>query len=141
MSRHSPPYGTIQGEPPRRPSFARDVFNGAVRGDFARNLGFWGAATQAALGYVPGVGTACAARDLLADLRQRDRIGALLNVAAIFPILGGFPKTAEVIRHAHLVGRAVHKTHRADRRQREAQRQQHAQLDAKRQRQIEKKRR
>jgi hypothetical protein len=26
------------------------------------------------------------------------------------PVLGGFPKTAAVIRHVHLVGRAVRKT-------------------------------
>jgi hypothetical protein len=86
-----------------------------VRGDFARELGLAGALTQAALGYCPGVGTCCAARDLLADLRHRDGLGALLNSLALFPVLGGFPKTAAALRHIHLIGRAVTKAARSPR--------------------------
>ncbi len=96
----------------RRVSLPRDVYNGAVRGDFEHHLGLAGALTQALLGYVPGIGTICAMRDFVADLRQRDHLGAMLNVLALFPVLGGFPKTAEVLRHVHLVGRAVAKTRR-----------------------------
>jgi hypothetical protein len=96
--------------PKRKPGLLGDIYNGAVRGDFARELGLAGALTQMILGYTPGFGTLCASRDLIADLRQRDRLGAALNFLALFPVLGGFPKTAAVIQHVHLVGRALRKT-------------------------------
>jgi hypothetical protein len=98
----------------RRPSFLKDVYNGAVQGDFAPEMGIAGAITQMSLGYCPGIGTLCASRDLVADLRQRDRLGALLNTLALFPILGGFPKTAAVMRHVHLIGRAIVRTRSRD---------------------------
>lgn len=103
--------------PRRRIPFARDVFNGAVRGDFAREMGTAGAITQIILGFVPGVGTVCAIRDCIADHRKRDRLGFWLNVLALAPFLGGFPKTAEVLRAVHHVGHAIHATSHARRRQ------------------------
>ncbi|HEX6123212.1 MAG TPA: hypothetical protein VFY89_08625, partial [Ktedonobacterales bacterium] len=80
---------------------------GAVRGDFARDLGLAGALTQVALGYCPGLGTCCATRDLLASLRHRDGLGALLNGLALVPLFGGFSKTVAVLHHAHQLGRAA----------------------------------
>jgi hypothetical protein len=99
----------------RRIPFLRDIYNGAVRGDFAAEIGLAGALTQAALGFVPVVGTLCALRDVLADLRYRDRMGCLLNALALVPFLGGFPKTAEVIRVIHHAGHVVHVSHRRNR--------------------------
>ena len=104
----------------RRIPFLRDVYNGAVRGDFAVEIGVVGALTQAALGFVPVVGTLCALRDVLADLRYRDRLGCLLNALALVPFLGGFPKTAEVIRVIHHAGQVVHVSHRRRRSERPA---------------------
>lgn len=104
------PYQTYVPAPRRKPSLLGDICNGAVRGDFARELGLAGVLTQVLLGYTPGIGTLCASRDLLADLRQHDRLGAALNLLAFFPVFGGFPKTAEVLRHVHLIGRAIHRT-------------------------------
>lgn len=89
-----------------RPWLPADVFRGAFLGDYAR-LGTAGYVTQAAVGFVPFVGTLCAVRDLTADLRQRDRIGASLNVLSLIPFLGGFPKTARVIRSVRDTGNAV----------------------------------
>ncbi|HEV2236269.1 MAG TPA: hypothetical protein VGR57_06360 [Ktedonobacterales bacterium] len=88
----------------------RDVFNGAVRGDYAPRLGVPGAATQIALAFVPGVGTLCAMRDALADWGRRDGVGVTLNLLALVPLFGGFPKTAAVLRTVQHVGRAVHVT-------------------------------
>jgi hypothetical protein len=93
----------------------RDIYRGAVRGGFARDLGLAGALTQVALGYCPGLGTFCASRDLLADLRHRDRLGALLNGLALIPIFGGFSKTVAVLHHTHQIGRAMTRTGRAAR--------------------------
>jgi hypothetical protein len=89
---------------------ARDIWNGAVRGDYAPALGVPGAATQIALAFVPGVGTLCALRDVLADWARRDGAGVALNLLALVPFLGGFPKTAAVLRAVQHVGRAVHVT-------------------------------
>ncbi len=94
----------------RRIPLVRDVFNGAVRGDYAPQLGVPGTATQIALAFVPGIGTLCALRDALANWRRRDRIGVTLNLLALVPVAGGFPKTAAVLRAAQHVGRAVHIT-------------------------------
>jgi hypothetical protein len=69
-------------------------------------MGLLGAITLAVLGFVPVVGTLGAVRDIFANWRARDGIGVLLNVLAVFPVIGGFPKTLEVIRGAHRIGRA-----------------------------------
>lgn len=98
MSSASPPRGCGAA--------VRDVVRGAVLGDFARDLGLLGAITLALLGFVPVIGTLGALRDIVANWRYRDGTGVLLNVLAVFPVLGGFPKTLEVIRGAHRIGRA-----------------------------------
>lgn len=100
---------------PPRPGFFGDVYAGAVRGDFALQLGFWGRVSQIICGFIPGVGTVCAARDFIADRRMGDNFGAILNALALIPFLGGFPKTAAVIRGVRHVGQAVHKLGRHDR--------------------------
>jgi hypothetical protein len=78
----------------------RDVVNGAVWGDFARHLGPAGVITQIVFGYIPVVGTLTALRDLIANLGAGDVLGMILNGIALFPVLGGFAKTAEIIHHA-----------------------------------------
>jgi hypothetical protein len=102
-----PRAGAVAQPPARRIPFVLDVFNGAVLGDFAREVGAAGAVTQVILGFIPGVGTVCAIRDCIADHRRRDRLGFWLNVLALAPFLGGFPKTAEVLRALRHVRRAV----------------------------------
>lgn len=97
---------------PRRRSFAGDVAAGAFLGDFARDLRIPGAVTQVILAFLPLIGTICAVRDLVADLRRHDRVAAFLNVLALLPILGGFSKTLEVIRAFAHVGHAVHISNR-----------------------------
>ena len=92
-----------------RPFLPADVFRGAVLGDFAR-LGMAGYVTQAAFGFIPAVGSVCALRDLTADLRRRDRIGATLNGLSLIPFLGGFPKIARVVRSVRDTGNAVQLT-------------------------------
>jgi hypothetical protein len=104
--------------PRRRIPLARDIWNGAVRGDYAPALGVPGAATQIALAFVPGIGTLCALRDALADWGKRDGAGVALNLLAVVPLLGGFPKTAAVLRTVQHVGRAVHVTRQRGRRER-----------------------
>ena len=93
---------------PHRRSLIGDVAAGLFLGDFANELGLAGAVTQVAISFVPLIGSMCAVRDLIADLRRRDRLGALLNFLALTPILGGFSKTFEVIRSTAHVGHAVH---------------------------------
>jgi hypothetical protein len=88
-----------------------DVWRGAVLGDFAPRLGLAGAATQAALGYVPLVGEVCAVRDGIADWRQHDRLGVALNVLALVPVFGGFAKTLDVLHSTHRIGRAIFTDH------------------------------
>lgn len=110
------PYATPLGQaasstivaPYRRRSFARDVAAGAFYGDFARDLRLPGAVMQIVLAFIPLIGTICAIRDLIADLRHHDRLGAFLNVLALTPILGGFSKTLEVVRGFAHVGHAIH---------------------------------
>jgi hypothetical protein len=87
-----------------------DVWNGAVRGDYAPRLGVAGAATQAVISYVPLVGTLCALRDYFACRRKHDALGAGLNLVAIVPVLGGFPKTVEVIHHFATLNTALKAT-------------------------------
>ncbi len=95
--------------PRRRVSFWRDVYHGALLGDFAREKRLGGALTQIALSFTPGVGTICATRDCVADLRYRDGLGFFLNLLALIPVLGGISKTLHVIIglwHAHHVLRS-----------------------------------
>lgn len=101
----------------RRRSFIGDVAAGLFLGDFARDLRLPGAVTQVAISFVPLIGSICALRDLIADLRHHDHVGAALNALALTPILGGFSKTFEVIRSTAHVGHAVHSArHQAQRR-------------------------
>ncbi len=96
--------------PPRRVSFVGDVYAGAVRGDYAEYLGLAGRATQIVCSFIPVVGTICALRDFLADRHNGDRMGAFLNLLGLIPFLGGFPKTAAVIRGVRHVGKVAHAT-------------------------------
>ena len=89
---------TIVADYPRRRSFLGDVVAGAFLGDFERDLRIPGAVTQIILAFIPLIGTICAVRDLIADLRHHDRTGAFLNALALAPVLGGFSKTLEVVR-------------------------------------------
>jgi hypothetical protein len=75
-----------------------DILKGMLIGDFAKNLGVAGYLTQGILGFVPIVGTCCAARDLLANLGKGDRAGVIVNAIALLPILGGVPKTTRALR-------------------------------------------
>jgi hypothetical protein len=84
----------------------RDLYRGAFLGDFAATVGIPGAVTQALLGYVPVVGTITALRDAVADWRQHDSAGIVLNILAALPIVGGLAKTADVLH-------ALHRLHRA----------------------------
>lgn len=102
---------------PRRRSFFGDIIAGAFLGDFARDLRIPGAVTQIILAFIPVIGTICAIRDLIADLRRHDRTGAFLNVLALAPVLGGFSKTLEVVRGFAHVSHAIRVTqHQRDQR-------------------------
>jgi hypothetical protein len=81
-----------------------DVYRGAVRGDYAPEMGIPGYTTQALVGFIPVVGTCCALRDFMADRKKKDNFGALLNGLALIPFLGGFPKTARAIRSVRSIG-------------------------------------
>jgi hypothetical protein len=74
------------------------MLKGAVVGDYADRLGVAGYLTQGVLGFVPVVGTCCAARDLLANWAKGDGKGVLLNAISLFPVLGGVTKLARAIR-------------------------------------------
>lgn len=92
-----PPVTTAQQHPLVR--IAQDVYYGAVYGDFSPpGRGMATVATRIAMGYFPGVGQICAVRDYIANRRRGDHIGAILCLLSFLPILGGFPKTAEVLR-------------------------------------------
>jgi hypothetical protein len=75
-----------------------DIALGALVGDFAKVLGVPGYLTQGILGFVPVVGTCCAARDLLANWAKRDGKGVLLNAISLVPVAGGISKMAHVMR-------------------------------------------
>lgn len=107
-----PASATVQQVPERRPGLVRDVWNGAMRGDFARNLGFFGGLTQIIIGFLPVFGTVAAMRDIVADLKYHDRLGCAFNTLALVPIFGGFSKTMDVIRVLHHAGHVVHVTQR-----------------------------
>src|SRR5262245_49150240 len=84
-----------------------DIIRGAFLGRYATRLSLAGALTQTPLFYLPVVGTLCALRDYFASRRRRDNLSAALNLLAIFPVLGGFPKTAAVIHNFMVVRHAV----------------------------------
>ena len=87
--------------------FFRDIFRGALLGDFALDLGIVGALTQVALAYTPVVGDICAIRDMVGDIYHRDKLGFLLSAIALIPVLGGIAKTVDVIHNTHRVGQAL----------------------------------
>jgi hypothetical protein len=89
-----------------------DIVRGAVQGDFARDLGLPGAATQVALSFVPIVGTLCALRDAAADRQRGDKPGVALNLLSTIPFFGGAAKTAEVIRHTQRLKRGFDVSYR-----------------------------
>ena len=115
----TPDSPTMVGRLPRRRSFVGDVSAGLFLGDFAADLGLPGAVTQVVVSFVPLIGSTCAVRDLVADLRHHDRVGAALNFLALTPILGGFSKTFEVIRSTAHVGHAMHISHQQSERRKE----------------------
>ncbi len=89
-----------------------DLFRGAFLGDFAVDLGLAGAIVQIVCGFMPVIGDLCALRDCLADFLRRDWIGLGLNILALIPIAGGFPKTIEVLRTLSHLGHMGHIAHR-----------------------------
>ena len=88
-----------------------DIWNGAIKGDYAKRLGLAGAVTQALIFYLPGIGSICAVRDCFASYGKGDALGFFLNLLAIVPVFGGFPKTAEVIHNFVTVHHALNATH------------------------------
>jgi hypothetical protein len=93
-------------EPAAR-SLAFDIYRGLVWGDFDQDLGVAGALAPAVVGFIPVLGTLAALRDLLACLGQRDLLGIVLNLLAIFPVLGGLAKTADALHTLHRYHRAT----------------------------------
>jgi hypothetical protein len=83
---------------PFRYSLLKDVWKGAVMGEFSHELGLAGAATTIIMGFVPVAGTLCAVRDYIACRRKRDTIGAMLNFATAMPVIGGVPHLAATFR-------------------------------------------
>lgn len=106
-----PPTGTKKKPNPLL-RVLRDVFYGAVFGDYSPpGLGMAAVFTRIVLGYFPVVGTLCAMRDYFANREHGDRLGAVLCLLAIFPVLGGFPLTAEIVRNVRVLrfSRKMHK--------------------------------
>ena len=93
-------------------SMMLDLYRGAVWGDFDQDLGVAGAAAQSTIGFIPVAGTLAALRDLFACIGQRDPLGIVLNLLAIFPVLGGFAKVADAVH-------TLHRYHRAAKRRRQ----------------------
>lgn len=106
---------SLVAESKARPRYSviRDIYWGAVWGDFAPRVGIPGALTQALLGYVPVIGTITALRDAVADIRSHDGLGTILNILAAFPVLGGLAKTADVLHGLHRLHRAYSR-HQSD---------------------------
>lgn len=92
-----PSVATTEGIAYSRPPLLLDIYRGAVHGDYSRHLGVAGYLTQAVCSFIPVFGQLCALRDLFADLRKRDRLGALLNFLALVPVVGGLPKTVRIV--------------------------------------------
>lgn len=99
----------VSGPPLRKYSVVRDLYWGTVLGDFAPAIGIPGALIQAVLGYVPVLGTITALRDATAGFWRHDDVGIVLNCLALFPVLGGLAKTADVLHGL----RGLHGLHRA----------------------------
>lgn len=97
---------------PRHRSIFGDMVRGAFLGDFAIDLGIAGAIVQIIFGFTPGLGDICALRDSFADLLRRDWLGLGLNILALVPVAGGFPKTIEVLRTLSHLGHVGHVAHR-----------------------------
>ena len=93
------PQPTMAVPAPR--SLALDIYRGAIWGDFDRDMEVAGAVTQAAIGFIPGVGTVTALRDLIACIGQRDLLGIVLNTLAAIPVFGGLAKTADALHTIH----------------------------------------
>jgi len=87
-------------------SLARDIYRGAIWGDFDRELEVAGALTQAAIGFIPVVGTVAALRDLIACIGRRDLLGIVLNMFAAIPVFGGLAKTADALHTLHRYNQA-----------------------------------
>ena len=98
---HTPTAANTWRKPPPWPI---DIYNGIVRGDFTKRRGISGYVAQAVCGFIPVIWTLCAARDLIADYGQRDRVGTVLNALSLIPFLGGFPKTGAIIRSIRDIG-------------------------------------
>jgi phosphate/sulfate permease len=95
-----------------RSSWLKDSFRGAVLGDFATEVHLPGAVTHAVLGFVPGIGTVMAVRDLVACWLDADWLGMVLNLLAVMPVLGGVPKTVDVLHGVHRVHRQMKRSAR-----------------------------
>lgn len=93
-------------------SWLTDVVRGAVLGDFATEVHLPGAVTHAALGFVPGIGTVLAIRDLVACWLDADWLGMVLNLLAVMPVIGGVPKTVDVLHGVHRVHRHMRRSAR-----------------------------
>lgn len=102
----------VPAPPRRRRSVMSDIMRGAFLGDFADDLGIAGATVQIIFGFTPGIGDICAIRDTIADAIRRDWVGLGLNILAMVPIAGGFPKAVEVIRTLSHLGHVGHIAHR-----------------------------
>jgi hypothetical protein len=97
----------------RKPSsWLKDVFGGAVLGDFATEVHLAGAVTHAALGFVPVIGTVTALRDFVACWLDADGLGMVLNLLAVIPVFGGVPKTVDVLHGVHRVHRQMQRSAR-----------------------------
>ncbi len=92
---------------PAQHTLLQDIYVGAVHGDFAPVMGGAGRLTQVVLGFVPGVGTVCALRDIVADWQLQDHTGVLLNGLAILPVVGGVSKIAAVLRATRRMSKAL----------------------------------
>lgn len=103
------PLVLMRAPAPKQVSFGRDLANGLLLGDFAREKRMGGALVQIVCSFTPGVGTLCALRDCVADARYRDGLGFFLNLLALIPVFGGVSKTLDVLRglwHARHVMRS-----------------------------------
>lgn len=89
---------------PRPPYWlTRDIYRGGVLGDYAPDMGRVGIVTMIILGYFPVIGTLCGIRDYLANRQRGDNLGAALCALSVIPVLGGFFKTAEVVRSIRII--------------------------------------
>lgn len=93
--------------PTEEHTLIQDIFLGAVQGDFAQEIGGAGRLTQVVLAFVPGIGSICAFRDMLADWQYDDKVGATLNAIAILPFVGSVSKLAAVFRAARRMSRIM----------------------------------